>query len=1158
MPRHLVHRAARKRGHFIESMEQRVLLTSGLAWTDANNLTLSFAPDGTNVAGHESNLHQLMDAVADRGAWRTAMRQGFEKWTSLVDADISVVNDGGQAFGTAGATYADPRFGDIRIAAIPINEDVFAMSIPHDEFVAGTWAGDIIFNSNADFASADDVFRVLLHEAGHVVGLDHSTDPNSPMFEHGIPSSIEPTAEDAENLREVYGIEKDDDEGDREQKESDEDDEQNDQFASATVLNPTNGFTKRRYTLEGRIEDDSDVDIYKFQGYEDADSELEVTTFVLRSTERGRLLPKITLHDEEGQRIDEVTILQNGNGTLVLQTEEVDPDENYFIKIRSAVNGDERGQGDYHLTVSSRAEEIEPREFADGTLSEEEKESLHTVYLGRAQLISMSIVVDPENAHQNTAVGIALFDHKGDLITSTSAGVGETRSLDTMLLRAGKYYVSVKAESDAAIPDLDYELLAIKVTREAGPLPTDPTGDPAFPCNDGTPDFCFPDGHRSSDPTHTVPGTVDPPPELDRYAILLSWLSWWPEENPNAGWVDPNGDHFMVPQGTSTSLDVQQNDSGTPAIELRSVTQPGDGSTSINEDGTIEFVAPAGFNGTTTFEYSIGAEQAVVDTTLASGDRFGSSVAAYGNLAVVGAPFSDEVGSDSGAAYVFRQQAGSWVLEQKLTPADGAANDRFGAAVAVHGTTIVVTSPRDDDFGRNSGSAYVFEFDPTTTTFVEGRKINDPKGKAKDLFGESVAIDGSTLVVGARLDDGLGTNSGSAFVFNRNRGGADNWGLRKKLKASNAAAFAQFGAAVDISGDIVVVGARRDDASGVNSGSAYVFARDQGGTNKFGEVTRLAPSGVNDRDEFGTDVGLSGTTVVVGSPLNDAGGKNAGAAHVFSQDEGGSGQWGEQARYNGLAAGDFSGTAVTIDGGVLAVSSPGADQGPSNSGMARVYRFDAASSAWVPDYDVTADVSAMGDQVGSSLDVFAGTLLLGAPRSDGQGSLSGHLVVEDTRRASAQVSVEVGSPLQVREVGSVSEPATATYDQLQREAYRAFDAWGVEPVEFSIQFADLDGGLIGLTIGSRILIDIDAAGYGWFSTVQSSPAGISLGTVVTHEVGHLLGLDDTFDEADSGKMMYGYLEPGEQRKVSGTVALEPSLIDTVFRRSEELDLWFEK
>ena len=99
----------------------------------------------------------------------------------------------------------------------------------------------------------------------------------------------------------------------------------------------------------------------------------------------------------------------------------------------------------------------------------------------------------------------------------------------------------------------------------------------------------------------------------------------------------------------------------------------------------------------------------------------------------------------------------------KLTASDAAAGDAFGFSVAVSGDTAVIGAIFDDDAGSFSGSAYVFT--RSGTTWTEQAKLTASDGAWGDLFGNSVAISGDTLLVGAYGDDDLGDGSGSAYVF---------------------------------------------------------------------------------------------------------------------------------------------------------------------------------------------------------------------------------------------------------------------------------------------------------------------------------------------------------------------------------------------------------
>ena len=256
----------------------------------------------------------------------------------------------------------------------------------------------------------------------------------------------------------------------------------------------------------------------------------------------------------------------------------------------------------------------------------------------------------------------------------------------------------------------------------------------------------------------------------------------------------------------------------------------------------------------------------------ASSDRFGISVSIAGDTIVVGAHQNDDNGTNSGSAYVFTHSGATWTEQAKLLASDGGADDEFGISVAIAGDTIVVGG--DDDSGSSSGSAYVYT--RTGTTWTEQAKLTASDGAAGDEFGHSVAVVGETIVVGARLDDDNGTNSGSAYVFT---GTGTAWTEQAKLTASDGAAFDEFGTSVAIAGDNIVVGAYRDDDNGDRSGSAYVYVWT--GSTWTEEAKLTAGDGV-EFDHFGWSVATAGDTIVVGARRDDTdNGIDSGSAYIY-------------------------------------------------------------------------------------------------------------------------------------------------------------------------------------------------------------------------------------------------------------------------------------
>jgi len=197
---------------------------------------------------------------------------------------------------------------------------------------------------------------------------------------------------------------------------------------------------------------------------------------------------------------------------------------------------------------------------------------------------------------------------------------------------------------------------------------------------------------------------------------------------------------------------------------------------------------------------------------LAFDDQFGRSVGISGTTAIVGAPQDSDAGTHSGSAYLFDTTTGLQLA--KLTASDAEALDDFGRSVAISGTIAIVGSPSDDDAGFKSGAAYLFD----TLTGVQLAKLTASDAAADDRFGRAVAISGTTAIVGSAGDDDSGSYSGSAYLFDTTTG------LQlAKLTASDAEEFDSFSDSVAISGTSVVVGAPRDDNTGSSSGSAYLF-----------------------------------------------------------------------------------------------------------------------------------------------------------------------------------------------------------------------------------------------------------------------------------------------------------------------------------------------
>ena len=253
-------------------------------------------------------------------------------------------------------------------------------------------------------------------------------------------------------------------------------------------------------------------------------------------------------------------------------------------------------------------------------------------------------------------------------------------------------------------------------------------------------------------------------------------------------------------------------------------------------------------------------------------DRFGISVSISGATAIVGAYWNDDNGphSNSGSAYIFERNGTTWNQQQKLTASDDEANDYFGYSVSISGETAIVGSPANDDVGpnSNSGSAYIFERDGTIQN--QQQKLTATDASSQSFFGYSVSISGETAIVGTPYSNDVGSDSGSAYIFERE---GTTWSQQSKLTASDADSGDQFGWSVSISGDHAIVGAYEPN----DSGSAYIFKRV--GTTWTQQETKIIARYAAENDNFGISVSISGETAIVGAyEPNDSG-----SAYIFSQ-----------------------------------------------------------------------------------------------------------------------------------------------------------------------------------------------------------------------------------------------------------------------------------
>lgn len=352
-------------------------------------------------------------------------------------------------------------------------------------------------------------------------------------------------------------------------------------------------------------------------------------------------------------------------------------------------------------------------------------------------------------------------------------------------------------------------------------------------------------------------------------------------------------------------------------------------------------------------------------------DFFGRSVAVSGSTVVVGAAPSV---LGSGAADAFKPDGSGGHVRVRLAATDRAPKDWFGWSVAISGDTIVVGAPgRSDSSSR--GSAYVFKPDGVGGYADTRLMASDPA--PADWFGNAVAISGDTIVVGA-------PGQGSAYVFIPDGLGGY---TETKLTPSSVAAGDLFGFSVAVSGDTVVVSASSDDAP-AGPRSVYVFKPDAMGG--YAE-TKLTDSDVVPDHLFGNSVGISGDTIVVGSPADLGVASRTGSAYVFRPD--GLGGYTEaKLTVAGHEVEHLFGWSVAATDGALLVGAPADADCAVGAGSA--YLFELDGSGGYAETRVTASDGGPGDVFGASVAISGDAMVVGAIcDSDGGISASGSAYV---------------------------------------------------------------------------------------------------------------------------------------------------------------------
>ena len=299
-------------------------------------------------------------------------------------------------------------------------------------------------------------------------------------------------------------------------------------------------------------------------------------------------------------------------------------------------------------------------------------------------------------------------------------------------------------------------------------------------------------------------------------------------------------------------------------------------------------------------------------------------------------------------ATIFTWDAKSWKRTAELHPGDrdpanpGAGD--FGWSVAVDrirwwGITnyAIVGAPLDDAAGAKSGSAYIYA--RTGNNWKQQVKLIAGDAAAGDAFGYAVSVYGTTAVVGAPKDDDSGSNSGSAYVFVRD---GNSWTQHSKLVPQDLGGSDAFGEAILIVEDTVIIGAPGHTHGEIRfAGAVYFFVREGVA---WLQKAKLTADDAAASDRFGNALAMSGNTLIVGAPLRDTqAGKDAGAAYVFSRD---GDLWKQRPKLKAKSTrkNDHFGTSVATTGKIAIIGANLHEENALASGAA--YSFVNVDGVW--------------------------------------------------------------------------------------------------------------------------------------------------------------------------------------------------------------------
>ena len=379
-------------------------------------------------------------------------------------------------------------------------------------------------------------------------------------------------------------------------------------------------------------------------------------------------------------------------------------------------------------------------------------------------------------------------------------------------------------------------------------------------------------------------------------------------------------------------------------------------------------------------------------TTVPDAARLANGVALNGDVLYAGAPKS----GTGGAVYRFERSAPDQPFVEASVLSTPLASADYGAVVVGQDDLLVVGAPAD---AADTGRVEILDLE----TNVLIQTLNGQA--AGERFGASIAISNNLAFVGAPNRLGATAPAGGVDIFDKDLGGVSNWGQLASVESSDLVDGDEFGASISGFSEVLAVGAPMADAGGVDQGAVYIFLRDAGGADNWGELKTLVSPTAEDGSRFGHAVAVFEDLIFVGQPLHDGNASDTGRVHVFQRDMGGADNFGHLETLTAIGVRDDSqfGSAIVVNEDRMVVGAPGHSGG---NGIA--YLFEPTAEGWRNNFIL--DHGSASEQ-GFSAAISGDDIIVGSPTKVGTGAMIHFRLLDGPRLQDATFQTQEDTPL---------------------------------------------------------------------------------------------------------------------------------------------------